>query len=74
MAGLNISERRVPQDGRFNIKVRDKFIDVRLSFLPTQYGESIVMRLLDQSAGALKLDQVGCLKKSSKIKTIVYNA
>jgi MSHA biogenesis protein MshE len=48
MSGLNISEKRLPQDGRFNIKVRNKMIDVRLSTLPTQYGESAVMRLLLQ--------------------------
>ncbi|OGT22039.1 MAG: MSHA biogenesis protein MshE [Gammaproteobacteria bacterium RIFCSPHIGHO2_02_FULL_42_13] len=59
MAGLNISERRMPQDGRFNMKVRDRYIDVRLSTLPTQYGESIVMRLLDQSGGTLSLEQLG---------------
>jgi len=59
MAGLNIAEKRLPQDGRFNIRVRNRVIDVRLSTLPTQYGESVVMRLLDQSAGILNLDQVG---------------
>ncbi|OGT09535.1 MAG: MSHA biogenesis protein MshE [Gammaproteobacteria bacterium GWE2_42_36] len=59
MAELNIAEKRLPQDGRFNIKVRDRVLDVRLSTLPTQYGESIVMRLLDQSAGILDLDEVG---------------
>lgn len=59
MAGLNISERRVPQDGRFNIRVRDKSIDVRLSTMPVQHGESVVMRLLDQSGDMLKLEQLG---------------
>jgi len=59
MAGLNIAEKRLPQDGRFNIKVRDKVIDVRLSTLPTYYGESVVMRLLDQSKGILDLGQIG---------------
>lgn len=59
MAGLNISERRVPQDGRFNIRVRDKSIDVRLSTMPVQYGESVVMRLLDQSGDMLRLQQLG---------------
>ena len=59
MAGLNISERRVPQDGRFNIRVRDRSVDVRLSTMPIQNGESVVMRLLDQSGNALILDQLG---------------
>lgn len=59
MAGLDISEKRLPQDGRFNIRVKDKSIDVRVSTMPVQYGESVVMRLLDQSGGALKLEQLG---------------
>ncbi len=59
MAGLDISEKRLPQDGRFNIRVRDKSIDVRLSTLPVQYGESAVMRLLNQSAGVLDLEVLG---------------
>ncbi len=59
MAGLNISEKRLPQDGRFSIRVRDKEIDVRLSTLPTQYGESVVMRLLDQGGGILDLKKLG---------------
>ncbi len=59
MAGLNISERRLPQDGRFNIRVRDRSIDVRVSTLPLQNGESVVMRLLDQSSGVLSLDKLG---------------
>ncbi|MDW7645050.1 MAG: GspE/PulE family protein [Desulfuromonadales bacterium] len=59
MSGLDISERRLPQDGRFNIKVRGRSVDVRLSTMPLQYGESVVMRLLDQSGGILSLDQVG---------------
>lgn len=59
MSSLNISEKRLPQDGRFNIRVKSKSIDVRLSTLPSQYGESVVMRLLDQSQGMLGLDNSG---------------
>ncbi len=59
MSGLNISERRLPQDGRFHIKIKNHSIDVRLSTMPTQHGESVVMRLLDQSAGILNLDDIG---------------
>ncbi len=59
MAGLDISEKRLPQDGRFNVRVRDKSVDVRLSTLPVQYGESAVMRLLNQTTGVLDLSQLG---------------
>lgn len=58
MSGLDISEKRLPQDGRFNVKVRNTSVDIRISTLPTQYGESVVMRLLNQSGGLLKLDAV----------------
>lgn len=59
MSGLDISEKRLPQDGRFNIKVRGNPIDVRISTLPTQFGESIVMRLLNQNTGLLLLEKIG---------------
>ncbi|XKG99990.1 GspE/PulE family protein [Marinobacter nauticus] len=59
MAGLNISEKRLPQDGRFNIRVKGRSIDVRVSTMPVQHGESVVMRLLDQSQGTLNLDSTG---------------
>jgi MSHA biogenesis protein MshE len=62
MAGLDISEKRLPQDGRCNIRVRDKSIDVRLSTMPVQHGESVVMRLLNPFAGVLNLDQIGMPK------------
>ena len=59
LSGLDIAEKRLPQDGRFSLKVKDKSIDVRLSTMPTQYGESVVMRLLDQSASLMTLDRLG---------------
>ncbi|HYW02945.1 MAG TPA: GspE/PulE family protein, partial [Gammaproteobacteria bacterium] len=59
MSGLDISEKRLPQDGRFNIRVKNSSIDVRLSTMPIQHGESVVMRLLDQSHGMLSLSQLG---------------
>jgi MSHA biogenesis protein MshE len=59
MAGLNISEKRMPQDGRFNVRVKGRSIDVRVSTMPGQFGESVVMRLLDQSQGILNLDNTG---------------
>ncbi len=59
MSGLDISEKRIPQDGRFNIKVKGHVLDVRVSTMPVANGEAVVMRLLDQSAGLLTLDQTG---------------
>ena len=59
MAGMNIAERRIPQDGRCNIKVKQKDIDLRVSTLPTVYGEKIVVRLLDKTGGAITKDAIG---------------
>lgn len=59
MAGLDISEKRLPQDGRFRMRVKGCDIDVRISTMPIQNGESVVMRLLNQSSGLLKLEDVG---------------
>ena len=59
MAGLDISEKRLPQDGRFNFAVGNKAVDVRLSTMPVQHGESVVMRLLDQSAAMMSLEELG---------------
>jgi MSHA biogenesis protein MshE len=59
MSGLNISEKRLPQDGRFHITVKGRPIDIRISTLPAQYGESVVMRILDQSQGIANLNKVG---------------
>lgn len=59
MSGLNISEKRLPQDGRFKIRARGHDVDVRISTLPIQNGESVVMRLLDQTSGLLNLNDVG---------------
>ncbi|MES2674848.1 MAG: GspE/PulE family protein [Pseudomonadota bacterium] len=59
MANLDISEKRLPQDGRFNLKIKHHNIDVRLSTMPVQFGESIVMRLLDQTGGIRSLESVG---------------
>jgi type II secretory ATPase GspE/PulE/Tfp pilus assembly ATPase PilB-like protein len=59
LAGLNIAERRVPQDGRFHIKVLGKSIDLRISILPTAHGEKVVIRILDKTALAGNIDQMG---------------
>ena len=66
MAELNISEKRLPQDGRFNINVSGRNIDVRISTMPIQNGESVVMRLLDQSGGTIGLDKAGLPDKILK--------
>ena len=59
MANLNIAERRIPQDGRIAITVAGRPVDLRVSCLPTSHGESVVMRILDQSATSLDLENVG---------------
>jgi MSHA biogenesis protein MshE len=59
MSGLDISEKRLPQDGRFNVRVRDQRVDVRIASCPTQNGESVVMRLLRQDGGMIGLEKLG---------------
>lgn len=59
MSSLDISERRIPQDGRFNVRVKDKEIDLRISTLPTVYGEKVVARLLDKSQSRLSKEKIG---------------
>ncbi len=59
MAGLDISEKRLPQDGRLNVIARDQKVDVRMSTMPTQYGESVVLRLLNRRATKQSLDSLG---------------
>ena len=59
VSGMDISERRIPQDGRFNVRLKEKDIDLRVSTLPTAYGEKIVLRLLDKSGGRITKEAVG---------------
>jgi MSHA biogenesis protein MshE len=59
MSSLDISEKRMPQDGRFQIRVRNQGVDVRIATCPTQNGESVVMRLLRQEGGMVSLDKLG---------------
>jgi MSHA biogenesis protein MshE len=59
MSGLDISEKRLPQDGRFAVKVKQQNVDVRISSMPTQYGESVVMRLLIQNTSGFSLEKLG---------------
>ena len=62
MANLNISERRLPQDGRIAITLGARQVDLRVSTLPTQFGESVVLRVLDRNAMKLELDALGLPK------------
>ncbi len=59
MSNMNIAEKRVPQDGRFKVRINFKDIDFRVSTLPTNYGEKVVMRVLDRSKAMLELKNIG---------------
>jgi general secretion pathway protein E len=59
MAGLNIAERRLPQDGRFRMVIEGREIDLRISIVPTLHGESVVMRILDRARAPLDLARLG---------------
>jgi general secretion pathway protein E len=59
MAKLNIAEKRLPQDGRIEIKIADRLVDIRVSVIPTAFGERVVLRLLDKTANILKLADLG---------------
>ena len=61
MADIDIAERRLPQDGRIQLKVDDREIDLRVSTIPLVHGEAVVLRILDKTAGPLSLEQVGLL-------------
>jgi general secretion pathway protein E len=67
MAGLNITERRIPQDGRSRIVVGGTEIDLRVATMPTAHGESAVIRLLRKGAGLVSLDQIGLLERDDAI-------
>ena len=62
MSNMNISERRIPQDGRIELRINKKPVDLRVSTLPTRYGESVVLRILDRSVVNLDLDSLGMQK------------
>jgi len=59
MARLNIAERRVPQDGRISLRLAGRTVDLRVSTLPTHYGERVVMRILEKEQGPLSFEQIG---------------
>lgn len=73
MGQLDIAEKRLPQDGRIKIKLAGKDIDIRLSTVPTNYGERLVMRLLEQSNTILQLEQLGFSEKSTRtIESLIF--
>jgi general secretion pathway protein E len=59
MAQLNIAEKRLPQDGRFRVRVAGRDVDIRVSTLPTAFGERVVLRLLDKASSILSLEEIG---------------
>jgi general secretion pathway protein E len=63
ISNLDIAEKRIPQDGRISLKVGNRPVDVRVSTLPSSYGERVVLRLLDKKAGRLNLEHLGMSKK-----------
>ena len=64
MARMDIGEKRLPQDGRIQMTYQDRSIDIRVSSLPTLYGETLVMRLLDSGKGLCSLDHLGFSKEN----------
>jgi len=75
MAGMNIAEKRLPQDGRIRIKLAGKEVDIRASSVPTAFGERVVMRLLDRSATILQLDELGLNgHKLEMIDTLIHQS
>jgi len=69
MAGLNIAEKRLPQDGRIGLRIAGKDVDIRVSTVPTQFGERVVLRLLDKSTTILDLEEIGIREK--KLATVL---
>ncbi|MEO6005463.1 MAG: GspE/PulE family protein [Opitutus sp.] len=63
LANLNIAERRLPQDGRMRLTISGRAVDLRVSTLPTQFGESVVLRVLDQSAVQLRISDLGMAER-----------
>ncbi|MFT5051880.1 MAG: general secretion pathway protein E [Chlamydiales bacterium] len=73
MGKMDIAERRLPQDGRATIKIGDGEVDVRISSIPTTYGERIVMRLLDKTSKLYRIDEIGLSLKNQAILTEYLN-
>ena len=75
LANMDITVSRIPQDGRFTLKMEKQEINVRVSSMPTIYGENVVLRLLDMSSGVYSLDRLGMIKTDrDKIETMIRKA
>jgi len=73
LAKMDIAERRLPQDGRFQVKFGTREVDLRVSTIPTVLGEKVVLRLLDKSKGLIKLEQLGFIPEQlEEFKSIIY--
>lgn len=73
MAGLDIAEKRMPQDGRMELRINGKTTDIRVSTLPTRHGERVVLRILNNNAASLKLSELGLdPAKESKLMALVH--
>lgn len=73
MAKLDIAEKRIPQDGRISLRLAGREVDVRVSTLPSSYGERVVMRLLDKQAGRLNMTHLGLMNNDyGRLKTLVH--
>ena len=73
MANLDIAERRLPQDGRIELTVNNQPVDLRVSVLPTMFGESVVMRVLDRGNVSLDLDKIGLREHDLEgIRTLIH--
>ncbi len=73
LADLDIAERRLPQDGRVSTQVNDKAIDLRVATLPAQYGEKVVMRILDSSKALISMEQLGMLPQAMERFTKAFS-
>ncbi len=72
LANLNIAEKRLPQDGAFKIKAQNRDIDLRVSIIPTSYGNAVVMRILDKESSLLSLEQLGLMGQALEgIQTLI---
>jgi general secretion pathway protein E len=75
MAGMDIAERRLPQDGRCSVRLGQREVDLRISTVPTSFGERSVMRLLDKSTGIFSLDELGLWKDDlKKFDSLLYRS
>ena len=73
MAGMDIAEKRLPQDGRISLRIRGEELDVRVSTMPTVYGESVSLRLLTRSSGLLGMDKLGLAPRDEEVLVTLIN-